>query len=388
MLKMKISIRLGAVFFLISCLCGCFEASNSAKSETIQESGESNCLGKPEGIAWSQLLKINCNRLSDYGLFEGVDPRVNPRAPGREYFLSTELFTDYAKKHRFLFIPENEQIKYSELSALEFPIGSVLVKTFVLPLTSGDSGVDVIETRLLIRRENGWVGLPYVWNTEKTEAFLLLPGKSIEKTMVVNGVGVTFNYQVPNASDCRTCHIVRAEDSSKTSPIGLKARHLNRLIDTPQGDTNQLLYWQQQGLLTGLPEEIDSLLSVPIWGDENRTLQDRAKGYLDINCSHCHTSGGSGSESGMFLEYWRLPKYFDHGICKRPGGFNGGEKGLVFDLIPGDADNSLIPYRMSLLSSQGDEKGQMPPLARHINHHEGIELVRAWIDSMPHQPCD
>lgn len=384
----KYFIRSVTVTVLSIYLLGCFATSNSNSNELEQSlSPDVNCLENPESIAWSELLIRNCNRLSDYGLFEGNDPRINPRESGVEYFISTQLFTDYAKKHRFMFIPDNKKIEYNDHSALSFPMGTVLVKTFVLPDANNQVGVDMIETRLLIRRENGWVGLPYIWNQEKTEAYLSLAGASIEKSMVVDGVGSSFDYQVPSVSDCRTCHIVREKEVSKTEPIGLKTRHLNRNVNTVKGYINQLEYWSERGLLIELPKDLSVLASVPVWGDERRTLQERAKGYLDINCSHCHTPGGSGSESGMFLEYWRSPEYFDHGICKRPGGFNGGDKGLIFDIIPGNAEESLVPYRMSLLASGGDEKGQMPPLARHINHIEGIQLVQDWINSMDSKPC-
>jgi hypothetical protein len=143
---------------------------------------EINCTANPSTIAWQALLTENCNRLSDFGLFESTsEPRENPRSPGLAFKLATELFTDYAHKYRFVFVPEGKII-YQPFAALDFPIGSVLVKTFVLPETNqASSASDVIETRLLIRREHGWIGLPYVWNDTKTEAYLVLTGKAIEK---------------------------------------------------------------------------------------------------------------------------------------------------------------------------------------------------------------
>lgn len=354
-----------------------------------------NCPPTPDDIAWQTLLDKNCNRLTDYGLFEDpLNPKNNPRLPGLSYTLATELFTDYAHKYRFMFIPQQQKVSYQERSAFDFPVGSVLVKTFVLPESNlTNSANDMVETRLLIRREFGWVGLPYVWNDTKTEAYLVLAGMTIEKQLTVNGVGKIFDYQIPSVADCKTCHLVSTDEVNITSPIGLKARHLNHpmtLLKTGQevGVINQLLNWKDLGILEKLPEDLADVARLPLWADEARSLQDRAKGYLDINCSHCHTPGGKGAESGMFLEYWRPPESFIHGICKRPGGFNGGDKGLVYDIVPGDAEQSLIPYRMSLLASEGDAKGQMPPLARHLNHVEAIALVRAWIDSMPARNCN
>lgn len=373
-------------FFLL--LIACQSPSQSESKTQGEAESEINCAANPDDIAWQALLTENCNRLSDFGLFESAsNPRESPRFPGLAFKLATELFTDYAHKYRFFFVPEGKII-YQSLAAFDFPIGSVLVKTFVLPESNqANAANDMIETRLLIRRENGWVGLPYVWNDTKTEAYLVLTGRAIEKQITVDGVGEVFDYQVPSVADCKTCHIVRTNELNKTAPIGLKMRHLNRNIIDNGEEKNQLLSWQEKGLLQGLPADLSQLASIPVWQDSSRELQDRAKGYLDINCSHCHTPGGKGSESGMYLEYWRAPDLFDHGICKRPGGFNGGDKGLVYDIVPGDADQSLIPYRMSLLASEGDAKGQMPPLARHVNHVEAIELIKQWINAMPYQEC-
>jgi len=376
------------IFSFVLLLMACQLPSQNKSNIQAEAEPEVNCSANPDDIAWQTLLTENCNRLSDFGLFESTsNPRGNPRLPGLAFKLATELFTDYAHKYRFIFVPEGGVI-YQPLAAFDFPIGSVLVKTFVLPESNqANTANDIIETRLLIRREHGWIGLPYVWNDTKTEAYLVLAGKTIEKQMTVDGVGKVFEYQVPSVADCKTCHLVRINELNKTTPIGLKARHLNRNIMDSGEEKNQLSHWLETGLLQELPDDFSQLASIPVWQDVSRELQDRAKGYLDINCSHCHTPGGKGSESGMYLEYWRTPDLFDHGICKRPGGFNGGDKGLVYDIVPGDAEQSLIPYRMSLLASEGDAKGQMPPLARHVNHVEAIELIRQWIDAMPYQEC-
>jgi len=33
-----------------------------------------------------------------------------------------------------------------------------------------------METRILLRRQSGWIGLPYDWNNERTEATLVVAG--------------------------------------------------------------------------------------------------------------------------------------------------------------------------------------------------------------------
>lgn len=383
MMLMRIS-----VLALVGLLPACQNSSEGPES-SVPVVKEQNCLVKPDVVNWQELLTTNCNRLSNYGLFDdSADPTIHPREPGLKFDLATPLFSDYAKKSRFVFMPDGKSATYSELETLEFPVGTVLVKSFALPDANvGATGEDLIETRLLIHRHGGWVGLPYVWNADKTEAFLELSGRKVNKSILQDGVARNYSYQVPAVADCRNCHLKRDEKKSWMMPIGPKVRQLNFEIDYPEGRQNQLEKWRSTERLKNLPEDFNLLITVPQWGDQSSSLQDRAKGYLDINCAHCHTPGGSGTESGMYLEFWREPKYFDHGVCKRPGGFNGGDKGLVYDLMPGDADQSLIPYRMSLLVSEGDPKGQMPPLARSLNHLEAIELVEDWINSMAPVEC-
>lgn len=409
MSKVKAASKLLSAFFLsllLSMMAGCINGSDdsAAENSTSQipllkdDIPPSNCLASNDDVQWALLQEKNCNYLTDYRLITTVEENEVVTNQGLPYQLATELFTDYAVKTRFLFVPSDQEIEFDEKDVFSLPIGSVLLKNFAVPeyavSTVNDlerdqrAPLNLIETRLLIHRPHGWVALPYIWNEGKTEAYLTLTGKKISQSIEINGVGHVFDYEVPTVGDCKTCHLVRDAIASVVSPIGIKARHLNRRIVINQDqEVNQLHYWQNLSLLGGIPNNQEEISVVPVWGDEQASLQDRAKGYLDINCSHCHNPKGAGRESGMFLEYWRQPEYFDHGICKRPGGFNGGEKGLVFDVVPGNAEQSLIPYRMSLLASEGNEKGQMPPLARHLNHEEGIALVRAWIDSMPARDC-
>ena len=46
------------------------------------------------------------------------------------------------------------------------------------------SKVRLIETRLLVHRNEGWVALPYVWNPQQTEATLQRTGASVDLELV------------------------------------------------------------------------------------------------------------------------------------------------------------------------------------------------------------
>lgn len=113
------------------------------------------------------------------------------------------------------------------------------------------------------------------------------------------------------------------------------------------------------------------------YGDSSLALNDRAIAYLDINCAHCHSSEGPASTSGLFISYDQTDP-MKLGINKTPvaAGFGAGK--FKFDIVPGEADESIITHRMN--STQVGVA--MPELGRMAIHKEGIELIREWINSL------
>lgn len=370
---------------------------------------QGDCNAVTSGVNWDALMTENCERLSDYNLFaDNTDPTANPNAGGIPYDLSTALFTDYASKYRFIFIPEGEKVNYSEHEVLEFPVGSVLVKTFAMPEnTSFREGNElVIETRLLIRRENGWVARPYYWENQQ-DATLAIAGKTIpDMTTNHNGADITFTYSVPKATSCTSCHAVvpllQGADDTRGAifmPIGPKARYLNKDFDYGGTIANQLKYWEQKGILASLPANLSTVSKAPQFSDttdinalSTDEMQDTAKAYLDINCAHCHRSeytlpepnyAGPAGGSGLQVEYNR--PYADDpgkfGVCKTP--VAGGHQDYPMDVIPQDPDNSYLLFRVSTT----DQRHRMPELGRATVHSEGVSLLRRWINSLPAASC-
>jgi uncharacterized repeat protein (TIGR03806 family) len=335
------------------------------------------CLEQKPGINWPALATLRCHKLSSYGLFVNFEQPFDVVEPGLAYELNSELFTDYANKYRFLILPQGKVIKYVESEVLDLPVGTVLVKVFALPEIAGNknSAEDkLIEVRLLSHTESGWLASVYIWHEELKDGFWSLAGKTQEFEMLTPEGMVSSNYKVPSHGQCKTCHNINGD----LFPLGPKARNLNLDLSSLDEEKNQLLSWQQQGLLQGLPE-LAQVPFMPSWQDENYSLQARAKAYLDINCAHCHRKEGSASLSGMSVEYWRENLSYAHGVCNSAHGWRGGG----FDIWPGDSLNSAIPQRMSL-SAPAD---RMPPLGRSLVDVEAVELIRQWIDSLPYQEC-
>ncbi|MEP5567626.1 MAG: SO2930 family diheme c-type cytochrome [Halioglobus sp.] len=332
-------------------------------------------------------VEVTCDSLSAYNLFsDPSDPRQAPNT-GIGYDMITPLFTDYAEKYRFIFVPEGKQAAYNSKESLDFPVGTIIAKTFTMPrdfLNEG-AGEEIIETRLLIHRKEGWKALPFIWRDDLSDADLTLAGGTREVSWIhSDGSSRSTNYVIPDANTCKNCHsMARAESGSGVNmetvivPIGPKARFLNQDNVYDGKTVNQLTYMEQQGVLVGLPDDLESIDTVPRWDDTAANLQNRAKGYLDANCAHCHNPGGFGSNSGLFMEYWRDVDT-NYGLCKTPVAAGAGSGGLRFDLVPGDADASITPYRMN--SNEPDVR--MPEIGRSVVHDEGVALVREWINSM------
>ena len=289
--------------------------------------------------------------LSEYAFF--VDQTAQQPAAGvTAYRLNTALWSDGAEKLRFVYIPPSQQAKANGEGLLDLPVGSALIKTFKL-------GGKLIETRVLLHRANGWVALPYVWDADQREARLALAGKRIAMTLPT---GEALSYAVPNKNQCKECHGV----AGAVTPIGPKAYNL-----APEW----LTALEQAGKLDRVPAVAQR---IPLW--EERDHADAAlaaRGYLDINCAHCHNPDGAASNSGLYLG-WQVSDPIKLGIGKRPVAAGRGSGNLDFDVVPGDPAHSILTYRMASL-----EGGvSMPELGRARLDPAGLMVVQRWITEM------
>lgn len=317
--------------------------------------------------------------LSAHGLFLGDGSTQEP-APGvLPYDVNTPLFSDYTSKYRFVRLPPDEAAVYSAHGRFQMPRGTILVKTFAMArdLRDESRGRRLLETRLLVHEEEGWTALTYVWNEAQTEAVLEIAGRTLDVEWIHgDGEARTNRYLVPNTNQCKGCH--RSGERTLT-PIGLRARNLNRPLDYPEGEENQLAHWTRGGLLTGAPRDPREAPRLPVWDDETTgSLGERARAWLDINCAHCHNPQGPARSSGLDLSYdQRDPSR--RGVYKRPVAAGRGSGGRLYAIVPGDPEASILLYRIRSL----DPGVMMPELGKRLVHEEGVELIRRWIAEMP-----
>ncbi len=331
-----------------------------------------------QGVNWAAAA-VDCPNLADYRLFQDpTEATRNPSSPGLLYDLTTPLFSDYAQKYRFVFLPPGTQAIYDADAAFDFPVGTIIAKTFSFAYDLRDLalGEEVVETRLLVRRPSGWVGLVYLWDAAKTQALLRLEGASHEVSWIdAAGEPVTTTYQIPNSGQCLRCH---TSPTNGAEPIGPKARWLNRNLDYGDAVENQLVRWTGLGLLAGAPADPAAAPRLPVWNDpSDGTLEERARTYLEANCVYCHRPGGAAGQSGMYLSATR-PLSQTYGICKTPVSPGPGAGGLDYDIVPGDPLSSILVFRMA----RNEPEIKMPEISRSLVHTEGLALVSQWISSL------
>lgn len=314
------------------------------------------------------------DRLSQWKLFVGKPSELTPNAGVVPYDLNTPLFTDYATKRRFVWMPAGAAAAYKPEDTFEFPKGAILSKTFSYPDAALEGRERLIETRLLVNTNAGWVALPYVWNTAQTDAVLDVNPDAVTVNTTKPGGGVlSIHYIVPNANQCRGCH----DQNKATQPIGPKARHLNRDLEYSGGRMNQLAYWARVGYLKGAPEP-PAAPRQAVWDDaKTGSLESRARAYLEVNCAHCHNPAGAANTTGLYLSDLQNDS-MRIGFCKTPVATGSGSGDLLFDAVPGHPEQSILAHRLG----SDEPKVMMPEIGRTIVHREGLALVNEWLRSL------
>jgi uncharacterized repeat protein (TIGR03806 family) len=314
--------------------------------------------------------------LSEYGFFTGRLADLQPANRVFPYEVNAPLFSDYAEKARFIYLPEGTRLVYELEKSLEYPVGAAIIKHFYYPHDAAqpEKGRRIIETRLLLREAKGWKALEYLWNTEQTDATLEVAGATLPVNWIgADGTRHAIEYTAPNLNQCKGCHSY----DGQFTPVGTTVRQLNR-GDGPQ---NQLLRWQTAGLII-LPTDFDAAKAARL--SDYRLVNPgtaakpdvtaAARAYLDGNCAHCHNPHGPASTSGMFLEHNQTePERL--GVGKPPVAAGRGSGNRQFGIVPGRPGESIMVYRME----HNDPGIRMPELGRQLAHREGIDLIKAWI---------
>jgi uncharacterized repeat protein (TIGR03806 family) len=316
------------------------------------------------------LSKVPYNTLSEYNLFEGDLKNMEPLEEVLEYEPASSLFTDYALKKRFIWMPPNVSAKYvSDHELLDMPIGTILVKHFYYDNVQPANERVILETRVMIRKMNGWIFAEYVWNDDQTEAYLDMDGSYRAISWIdYNGNPQSTNYRIPSETECMICH----KDNNNPIPIGLKPQNLNFSLDYGSETVNQLSKMISIGFLKSKPSNIVSTVS---YKDPSQPLDLRFRSYLDINCAHCHQEGSHCDYRPLRLAFNETGDPQNIGLCVEPDEII--DPAMNFIISPANINRSVMHFRLSAT----DENVRMPLVGRTLVHEEGVQLLEDWINS-------
>jgi len=286
---------------------------------------------------------------------------VNPSNPAEPapglvpYEVAVPFWSDGASKSRWMAVPDGSQIKVEASGDLTFPKGTVFMKSFTL-------NGSLIETRLLMRHTDtgNWGGYTYRWNASHTDATLVADGQEVsigKQTWIYMRVG-----------DCIVCHNPAAGDS-----LGLKVRQLNTAMTYPSTSrsANQLGTLVHIGMFSNA---FAVQAPYPDPHDTSLSITERARSYLQTNCSNCHRPGGN---TGAQFDLRYSTPIDKMNICdaKQVRGSLGVEGERI--VAAGKPEQSILWLRMGTRSNY-----KMPPLGSHRVDEQGVALLHEWIRTM------
>jgi hypothetical protein len=278
------------------------------------------------------------------------------------------LWTDGARKSRWLYLPKGTFIDGSNPDVWTFPVGTRVWKEFRFGRRA--------ETRLIEHAPGGWRYATYAWNDDETEATLVPEGGMRYSVPIRDGV----RHGIPSRADCRACH-----EAGPVRLLGVSALQLspdrdpNALhTEPPPSGAIDLTTLVSRGLLRGTPGEV---LNPPPRVAAASPTERAALGYLHSNCGSCHVATGELRSLAFALNYTlnRPPGEPPPALATavgQPSRFKVPDAEEIRERIRrGDPDASVVIARMATRNPLV----QMPPLGTRIVDEEAVRLIRRWI---------
>ncbi|MGD9855018.1 MAG: PQQ-dependent sugar dehydrogenase [Planctomycetaceae bacterium] len=318
-------------------------------------------------------------KLSETGLFASVADHTLA-AGVIPYSVNTPQWIDGAVKERFVGLPRESQITFTEssgnASTWGFEDGTVAAETISLDMEADNpASRKRLETRIIVKQQNHWLGYTYLWNDEQTDAALVDAGGRDLTLNIADADAPGGNRQqtwhVPSRNECMVCH-----SRAAAFVLGLRTLQMNRMHDYGGIEDNQLRAFDHAGMftepLTKPPSEYPAL---PNPYDQSADVDARARAYLHVNCSVCHVDSGGGN-SKMVLTHG-TPIADTKLVNEKPihGDFGLADAQIV---TPGDPFASVLFYRISKLG-----RGHMPLVGTNLTDTQGVELFHQWILNLP-----
>jgi uncharacterized repeat protein (TIGR03806 family) len=304
--------------------------------------------------------------ISKLGVFSDL-ANLTP-APGViPYHMSTPLWSDGAKKARWMIVPNdaNQKIDVTADGSWNFPAGTVFVKHFELEQASGPP--HRLETRFLVHtKDDRYYGVTYKWKADNSDADLQDP-KSLDEKVG----GQTWHY--PSRGECMRCH-----NSAANYVLGPKTAQVNAPLYYPSSQLTANMVSTLQGLgLFKTAQMPASLPQMPSLHEGTAFAAERARAYLEANCAQCHRPDGParGNWDGRFSTPLNMQQLI--GAAPVEALSITGAKVLA----PQSPETSILFKRLAALDGTA-----MPPLARSIVDDSAVSVFSAWLAGMNLQP--
>lgn len=307
--------------------------------------------------------------LSATGLFSDL-ASLTPVSGFIEYEPSHPFWSDGTVKRRWIGVPDNAKIDFTA-DDWTFPVGSVSIKHFEFErVQNAPDSRRRLETRVMYNTNQGWQGFTYRWNAAETEANLLLGRETESLTVSLNdGSTRVQQYDYPSQADCSACH-----NDASTFLLGLETGQLNANFAYGATTANQLQTLNAIGLFNSDIGAVDQYKVLPPLTDESATIEQRARAYLDVNCSNCHQPQGPAPTTMNF----RVDA--DNGVMNaidvvpQAGSFDIVDARII---ARGSKERSVLWHRMRSL-----DDARMPPLSTHVVDEAAVKIIGDWIDSL------
>jgi uncharacterized repeat protein (TIGR03806 family) len=305
-------------------------------------------------------------QLSETGLFADLTD-LSPSPGLLPYEPNLRFWSDHAEKRRWFAIPDpSAKMTWQREGAWHYPAGTLWVKHFDMEMVRGQpASRKRIETRLLVRTDDGAYGVSYRWNEAGTEASLVEDGgETFPLEIEVDGQATMQMWTIPGRAQCMVCH---TDDAGYA--LSFNTRQLNRSWNIHDFSGNQIDLLHAAGYLDNNPDPTDTLEAHVRPTDTSQPLEKRVRSYLDVNCGYCHQPGGSGGgwdgRAELTLEQTGLIR----GIVSAP------KDPSDRMIVPGEVHHSVILSRLA----ETNGYTRMPPLASSVTDPEGIALLTEWI---------
>jgi hypothetical protein len=217
--------------------------------------------------------------LSQTGCFDlSAAKQPAPHAGLIPFDVVSELWSDGAKKRRYIGLPDGAGMTVGGNGGWVAPTGTIMIKQFDLETTPGNPATRrPIETRFWVNDASlGWSGFSYKWNTAGTDASLLTDGVWTFDWQMDDGT--QHSHQYPSRAHCRSCH-----HTSMGPLLGVRSEQLARW-----NDYNGVIADQLQTLAALGVSPVTSATPYVSAHQPGETLERRVRGYMAGNCQHCH----------------------------------------------------------------------------------------------------